>query len=321
MLTLAGVTARYETQRGVVHAVTDVGFTVGDDEIFGIAGESGCGKSTLLKIMYGNVRQPMRLVRGTVTLTAASLSGASQELCNETIQRGWWKTISYVPQGAMSVLNPVARVESQFLDAITASHQRNKRALRGEIVSYLSDLGLSSDVLRAYPHQLSGGMRQRVVIAMATFLHPAVVLADEPTTALDVVVQRGILALLTRLQAKMQNALIIVSHDMGVHYQVTHRLGIMYAGRMVERGPTERVFQRRLHPYTSALIDSLPKIGDDARREGIRGLPPGLLAASRGCPFAARCPSVMDVCTQVTPPAREVEPGHVVECHLYGERG
>ena len=317
MLELAAVSAQYTTRRGVVRAVSDVDLTVGDSEILGIAGESGCGKSSLLKIMYGNVRPPMRLVGGSVTIRGVGQDGRATELRNEAIRKGWWKTISYVPQGAMSVLNPVARIESQFMDAVPKSHRKAKGELRQEIVSYLGDLGLSPTVLRSYPHQLSGGMRQRVVIAMATFLHPDVVLADEPTTALDVIVQRGILTLLTRLQAEMKNTLIIVSHDMGVHYQITHRMGIMYAGRMVERGPTARIFERPLHPYTGALINALPAIGDTARREGIRGLPPGLMAPAAGCPFAARCPAVMDVCRKVAPPALEVEPGHVVECHLY----
>jgi len=267
--------------------------------------------------MYGNVRPPMRLVGGTVTIRSKDQSGQSVELRNEGIRKGWWKTVSYIPQGAMSVLNPVARIESQFLDAVSKSHRQTRGETHTQIVSYLGDLGLSPQVLRSYPHQLSGGMRQRVVIAMATFLHPAVVLADEPTTALDVIVQRGILTLLTQLQGQMKNSLIIVSHDMGVHYQVTQRMGIMYAGRLVERGPTARVFARPLHPYTAALIDSLPKVGDTARREGIRGVPPSLMARPAGCPFAARCPAVMEICRQVVPKSLEVEPGHSVECHLY----
>lgn len=317
MLELAAVSARYETPRGVVHAVSDINLTVKSSEILGIAGESGCGKSSLLKIMYGNIRPPMRLVGGTVSVSAEGTDGRAVRLQNEGIRKGWWKTISYVPQGAMSVLNPVARIETQFMDAVPSSHRQTRSAVRADIATYLSDLGLSPQVLRSYPHQLSGGMRQRVVIALATFLHPAIVLADEPTTALDVIVQRGILTLLTRLQRQMQNSLIIVSHDMGVHYQITHRLGIMYAGRMVERGPTARIFERPLHPYTAALINALPKVGDTARREGIHGLPPALTARPAGCPFAARCPAVMDVCRQIAPRALEVEPDHVVECHLY----
>lgn len=317
MLQIEGLSAHYKTPRGEVHAVSDIDLTVADDEVFGIAGESGCGKSSLLKVMYGNVRPPMRIVDGSVTISAIGRDNKSVELRNEGIKAGWWKTISYVPQGAMSVLNPVAKIGAQFMDAVPASHQQRKGDLHRQIVAYLGDLSLPPQVLKSYPHQLSGGMRQRVAIAMATFLHPNIVLADEPTTALDVVVQRGILMLLARLQKEMKNSLIIVSHDMGVHYQMAHRMGIMYAGRMIERGPTSRIFENPLHPYTRALIDSLPKIGDDTRREGIPGRPPALLGPPRGCLFYERCPVAREVCKSVVPLAVEVEPGHAVECHWY----
>lgn len=317
MLQLTALSARYKTPRGDVHAVSDIDLTIADNEVFGIAGESGCGKSSLLKVMYGNVRPPMRIVGGTVTIKATNRDGRQVEARNEGIQKEWWKTISYVPQGAMSVLNPVAKIDTQFMDAMPSSHRQGKGDLRKQIASYLGELSLPPQVLASYPHQLSGGMRQRVAIAMATFLHPDIVLADEPTTALDVVVQRSILTLLARLQREMKNTLIIVSHDMGVHYQMTHRMGIMYAGRLVERGPTARVFERPLHPYTRALINALPKVGDNTRREGIAGRPPGLVAPPKGCPFYDRCPAAMDVCNVIAPKALDVEPGHVVECHLY----
>lgn len=316
MLQMTELSARYGTPSGDVHAVTDIDLTIADDEVFGIAGESGCGKSSLLKLMYGNVRPPMRIAHGSVTIRSTK-SGRTVELRDEKIRTGWWKTISYVPQGAMSVFNPVAKIEAQFMDAVPSSHQQSKTDLRREIVSYLGQLSLPAQVLKSYPHQLSGGMRQRVAIAMATFLHPEIVLADEPTTALDVVVQRSILTLLGRLQKEMKNSLVIVSHDMGVHYQLTHRMGIMYAGRMVERGPSARVFDNPLHPYTRALINALPKIGDDTRREGIAGRPPALIAPPSGCPFYDRCPNAMEVCKAVAPRSREVEAGHTVECHLY----
>jgi peptide/nickel transport system ATP-binding protein len=174
------------------------------------------------------------------------------------------------------------------------------------------------DVLRAYPHQLSGGMRQRVIVALATFLHPQVILADEPTTALDVVVQRGIITMLAELQARERNALVVVSHDMGVHYQLASRLAIMYAGKLVELADMSALVDRPLHPYTQLLIGSLPRIGDRARREGIAGRPPRLLDPPPGCRFAARCPQKMAVCERVDPPVQELTPGHWVACHLHG---
>jgi peptide/nickel transport system ATP-binding protein len=174
-------------------------------------------------------------------------------------------------------------------------------------------------VLRAYPHQLSGGMRQRVIVALATFLHPRVILADEPTTALDVVVQRGIITMLGELQARERNTLVIVSHDMGVHYQLASRMAIMYAGKLVELAELQALVERPLHPYTALLIGSLPRVGDRARRQGIGGAPPRLLDPRPGCRFAVRCPQAMAVCSRVDPPLQETGPGHWVACHLHGE--
>ena len=283
MLELSGVSASYQTNDGLVPAVRDINLTVQANEVLGLAGESGCGKSSLLKVMYGDLRTSLRLVDGTVTLDTGSVQRR-----NEQIRTEWWKAVSYVPQGAMSVLNPLARVESQFLDSVKSTGKGNRKALREQVKDYLTGFGLPASVLRAYPHQLSGGMRQRVTIAMATFSQPSVVLADEPTTGLDVVVQRGILTLLAAWQQRTKHTLVIVSHDMGVHYQVTDRLAVMYAGRIVERAQTDRIFATPLHPYTRALIESLPRIGDAERRRGLGGILPRGKAVTAGCPFAGR---------------------------------
>ena len=192
------------------------------------------------------------------------------------------------------------RIENQFFDAVSRFHRAgNREQIRQQVADYLQELDLPVEVLKAYPHQLSGGMRQRVLVALATFLHPQIILADEPTTALDVVVQRGILRMLTRVQQTMGNTLIIVSHDMGVHYQITHRMAIMYAGQLVEVGPTERIFSAAQHPYTEMLIKSLPCIGDHSAREGISGR---RQACSTRRPVARshRVVHAMDICTQAT---------------------
>ena len=237
MMHVEHVSAHYKTITGPVLAIEDVNFAIHDDEIFGIAGESGCGKSTLLKILYDVLRFPLELTEGRVVLEYQDRDGASRSLASGELHKSWWNAISYVPQAAMSVLNPVYRIDEQFFETIRKDHGRiHKAQLRSQIAQYLRGLGLPETVLSAYPHQLSGGMRQRVVIAMATFLHPNMILADEPTTALDVVVQRNILMMLMALQKEMHNTLVIVSHDMGVHYQITDRMGIMYAGSMVELG-------------------------------------------------------------------------------------
>jgi peptide/nickel transport system ATP-binding protein len=317
MLRLNNVSAQYNMLNGYVKAVDRVDFEVRKNEIFGIAGESGCGKSTLLKVMYDLISYPLEISEGSVEIHSTAINGKATIYKNGDIHKSWWKVISYVPQGAMHVLNPVSRIKNQFFDAISKYHdKKDKKVLYEEIVNYLKELELPPEVLKAYPHQLSGGMRQRVVIALATFLHPDIVLADEPTTALDVVVQRGILTMLSRVQKKMGNSMVIVSHDMGVHYQITNRMGIMYAGQMIEVGPTEQIFNNPQHPYTKMLINALPKVGDNSQKEGIPGTPPSLRHPPAGCRFAARCTYAMDMCRTVEPDKVEVGEDHFASCHL-----
>lgn len=319
MYTLTNVKAYYDSPRGPIKAVDDVSLEIRPNEILGIAGESGCGKSTLIKVIYGHINPPLRLVSGEIRAEMKD-NGQVSVLAAKDLPKVWWEFISYVPQASMSVLNPVMRIENQFFDAVSRFHRAgNREQIRQQVADYLQELDLPVEVLKAYPHQLSGGMRQRVLVALATFLHPQIILADEPTTALDVVVQRGILRMLTRVQQTMGNTLIIVSHDMGVHYQITHRMAIMYAGQLVEVGPTERIFSAAQHPYTEMLIKSLPRIGDHSAREGISGRPPSLLDPPPGCPFAPRCPHAMDICTQARPPLVQIEDDHLSACFLHEE--
>ena len=320
MLKLRDVKAYYETPRAVVKAVDGVTLDVRENEILGIAGESGCGKSTLLRALYDSLEPPLKIVGGKVEAEMKDDNGQTVTLGPGEIRKHWWTFISYIPQGSMSVLNPVVRIEKQFFDAISRKHRlTNKREIRERIGSYLKELQLPVEVLNSYPHQLSGGMRQRVLVALGTFLHPQIVLADEPTTALDVVIQKGILLMLAQVQERMKNSLVIVSHDIGVHYQITHRIAIMYNGKIVEIGPTEPVFAKPLHPYTEMLIQSLPHVGDHKHREGIVGRPPSLIDPPPGCRFAARCPFVMDTCREEMPSLLEVEPDHFVACYLQRE--
>lgn len=317
VLRLNNLSAQYRTLSGTVKAVDKVYFEVKKNEIFGIAGESGCGKSTLLKVMYDLLNYPLEITEGNVEIHARDNVGSATILKSGSIKKSWWKVISYIPQGAMHVFNPVDRIRRQFFDAITNHHHKaSKKQLETEIAAYLKELELPPEVLKAYPHQLSGGMRQRVLIALATFLHPDIVLADEPTTALDVVVQKSILTMLTRVQKKHKNSIVIVSHDMGVHYQITHKMGIMYAGQMIEVGPTEEIFSNPQHPYTKMLINALPKVGDNSYKEGIHGTPPSLKNPPSGCRFADRCPFVKDECRAVEPKRVTVGEGHFASCHL-----
>lgn len=316
MLKIDHLSASYKTIDGNVHVVKDVNFEIFDNEIFGIAGESGCGKSTLLKTLYDIVEFPLEIDSGKVILSGEK-NGTPFSYESGEIRKSWWNNISYVPQAAQSVLNPIVRLKEQFLDSIPQEDRKNetKEQTLERVGKYLEELGLSRDVLEAFPFQLSGGMRQRAIIALATFMSPNVVLADEPTTALDVVVQRGILMMLTRLQRQFKNTLVIVSHDMGVHYQITDRMGIMYSGSFVELGKTSEIFEDPIHPYTKMLIGALPRVGDKSQKIGIPGRPPSLKNPPAGCRFAERCPQATDKCRQAVPEFKEIKPGRYAACH------
>lgn len=320
MLKVENLSASYQTIDGDVHVIKDLDFEIRENEIFGIAGESGCGKTTLLKTLYDIVEFPLVIDQGKVILSGEK-NGQKFSYESGQIRKSWWNNISYVPQAAQSVLNPIVRLKKQFLDSIPDEDKKNETEEQtlARVAKYLEDLSLSPDVLESYPFQLSGGMRQRVIIALATFMSPNVVLADEPTTALDVVVQRGILMMLMRLQKQFKNTLVIVSHDMGVHYQITNRMAIMYSGSVIELGDTEEIFSDPVHPYTQMLVAALPRVGDKSQKVGIPGRPPALKNPPPGCRFAPRCPKATDRCRSEVPKFREVKPGRFSACHLLNE--
>jgi peptide/nickel transport system ATP-binding protein len=320
MLKVVSLSTSYRTIDGNVRVVNNLNFEIRDNEIFGIAGESGCGKTTLLKALYDIVEFPLEIDSGRVVLTGVK-NGKPFHYESGNIRKTWWKNISYVPQAAQSVLNPIMRIRNQFLDSIPKEERKNETEEQTlqRVARYLEELGLSPDLLDAFPFQLSGGMRQRVIIALATFMSPNVVLADEPTTALDVVVQRGILMMLMNLQRQLGNTLVLVSHDMGVHYQVTHRMGIMYSGSFVELGRTDEIFADPVHPYTRMLIGALPRVGDKSQKVGIPGQPPSLADPPGGCRFAPRCPVFTGKCLREAPRFREVMPGRFAACHRLDE--
>ena len=320
MLKVENLSASYQTVNGDIHVLKDLNFTINDNEIFGIAGESGCGKTTLLKTLYDIVEFPLVIDQGKVIFSGEK-NGQKFSFESGDIRKTWWNNISYVPQAAQSVLNPIVRLKQQFLDSIPKEDRKNEseQETLARVGKYLEELSLSPDVLEAFPFQLSGGMRQRVIIALATFMGPRLVLADEPTTALDVVVQRGILMMLMHLQKQLKNTMVIVSHDMGVHYQITDRMAIMYSGSVVELGKTEDIFNDPVHPYTTMLVNALPRVGDRSQRVGIPGRPPALVSPPPGCRFAPRCPHATDRCRSEVPVFREVKPGRFAACHLLNE--
>jgi peptide/nickel transport system ATP-binding protein len=282
----------YRIGSRVVRAVDGVTLTIPDGCIVGVAGESGCGKSTLMKALYGDITSPMFLLGGDIDY--GMTGGDGRPVTTENIRKEWFKSISYIPQSSMNSLNPVVRIGDQFTDF--PGTDPNKTRVLERAREHLGKLGLPPETMESYPHQLSGGMRQRVMIGLATFFEPALIIADEPTTALDVVVQKEILTLLMDVQERMGNTILVVSHDMGVHYQVTDKMLIMYAGRVVEYGDTESVFADPQHPYTRMLIDSLPTIGDDSMR--------GVLASLAGAGG--------DRAFRVEPDLIEIKPGHFV---------
>jgi peptide/nickel transport system ATP-binding protein len=223
-------------------------------------------------------------------------------------------------QGSMSVLNPVRKIIKTFED-IVDTHERipDKKKFFEQAREHVNRLGLPTEVLTSYPHQLSGGMRQRVAIALATVFQPSLIIADEPTTALDVVVQRGVLQMIKDIQARSNNTVLLVTHDMAVHANVADRVMIMYAGRIAEEAPTEIIFNAPLHPYTQHLIHSLPMIGERSNKVSLRGAPPNLANPPSGCRFHERCPYVMDICRTEVPELVTVRDGHRVACHLVKE--
>ncbi|MGC9400052.1 MAG: ABC transporter ATP-binding protein [Anaerolineae bacterium] len=305
--------------RKVVKAVNDVNLEIYENEVYGIAGESGCGKTTLLKTLFAALEPPLRLMGGKTYYRVNGEEFDIYTLDEEEKRKLRWDYISYVPQGSMSVLNPVLKVKETFRDFIE-SHVRGKGRLEARIMAanHLAELGLPSQILEAYPHQLSGGMRQRVTIALAAILKPRIIVGDEPTTALDVIVQRGVVQLLKNIQRKLNNTIIIVTHDMGVQANIADRVGIMYAGKMVEEASTEETFANPLHPYTQYLINSLPKFGDKSPRQSAPGSPPSLINPPPGCPFHPRCPHAREICREQMPDFVEVDANHRVACWLVG---
>tara|TARA_B100000809_G_scaffold253195_1_gene288925 strand:+ start:1167 stop:2153 length:987 start_codon:yes stop_codon:yes gene_type:complete len=311
------ITQSYGIER-TVKAVDDISIEIKEKEVLGIAGESGCGKSTLLKVLLGTIDPPLKIIDGTMQYEFEE-SYNVLSMSKDEIKQIRWTQVSYIPQGSMNVLNPVRKIRDTFHDFIATHQNLDKSETTKLSQDYLQKLGLSGQVMNAYPHQLSGGMRQRVTIALATILSPKLVLADEPTTALDVLVQRGVVQLLKEIQQREGSTLVLVSHDMGVHANLADRIAILYAGKLVEEAETQSIFKNPLHPYTQYLIESLPRLDDKTERSSIPGRPPALDNPPEGCRFHPRCPHAMDVCTKEVPPLVDTGEGHKTACFLVSE--
>ena len=303
----------YQAGDKQVRAVNGVTFSVVRGERFGMVGESGSGKSTtalaLLRLLPSTASVSADLIR----LAGVNLTGWDAEMMRTV--RG--QQIALVPQGAMNSLNPVVRVFHQMADLIRAHEGSASRpALRARIEEALRMVGLPPQVSDYYPHQLSGGMKQRVCIALATLLRPQLIIADEPTSALDVVTQQLVAQTLIDVQEKLNAAILLIGHDMGLQAQLVDRLAVMYAGTIVENAPVNAVFHLPRHPYTQLLISFIPSIRDRKPPRGLSGVPPRLTSKPTGCVFQARCPVAVAQCSTSVPPLREVQPGHFAACHL-----
>jgi len=298
-----------------VRAVDDITMSIGRNEVYGIAGESSSGKTSFIKVLAAAIRPPLRVVGGSATYDfGGGIEVDVTAARDEDIEAIRWRHLSYIMQGSMSVLNPLRRVGKIFEDFASRPLGLSGPAFRQVVVDHLGRLKLPPSVLNAYPHELSGGMRQRVTIGLATVCKPQFIIADEPTTALDVVVQKDVLSLIKSLQVEMGSSIVFVTHDMSVHANIADRIGIIYAGRLVEEGPTRQMFTAPRHPYTAHLVASLPRIGDMARRPALEGRPPSLAAPPQGCRFHPRCPLAVEKCKTEVPPLATIGPGHRTAC-------
>jgi peptide/nickel transport system ATP-binding protein len=310
-LKVSGLKAYYFTDNGIIRGVDGVNFEVAEGESLGIVGESACGKSTLGAALMRSIQFPGRIVEGSITLGDNDITKMSSSEFDSKIR---WKRISMVFQGAMNALDPVYTVESQLREILTEHNFQGK--IDDKIAESLQQVGLDLSVAKRYPHELSGGMKQRVVIAMALLLDPDILIADEPTTALDMVVQSQIITLLKKLQKEKGITIILITHDLALVSQITDRIGIMYAGQLVEFSTTRDIYKNASHPYTQALIEAIPKLRtEDKKIHFVKGNPPSLLNPPSGCRFRERCVYAMDVC-KIDPPEFETKTGFV-RCWLY----
>jgi peptide/nickel transport system ATP-binding protein len=303
----------YFTNRGRIRAVDDISFEISGNETIGIVGESASGKSTLGAAIIRSVNPPGKIVKGKIYVNGKNMLDLSESYFNREIR---WKKIAVVFQGAMNSLDPVYRISEQLRELM--QEHKTKGDFEQLIYQALTDVGLDRSVANRYPHELSGGMKQRVVIAMALLLHPLILIADEPTTALDVLVQAQIMNLLKKLKAERNMNIVMITHDISLISEIADKIGIMYAGQIVELSSSSELLVNPRHPYTQALIKAIPKIYDTQNRiDSIKGNPPDLASELKGCRFYERCPHAMDVCLQ-DPPLFKIKTGFV-KCWLYKE--
>jgi len=313
VLRVQGLVVHYHTPLGAVKAAENVSFNLRADERLGLVGESGSGKSTMALAILRMIKPPGRIEAGEVWLEGINLMTLSEE----EIRQVRLARIAMIPQGSMNSLNPVMRINAQIVDALKDHGvQLSARQAEDRVHDLLQSVGLKPQVAGMYPHELSGGMKQRACIAIAISLRPKVIIADEPTSALDVVVQKQVMETLARVQKDLEASVLLVGHDMGLVAQFVDRLGVMYAGKLVEVSPVRDIFTKPLHPYTQMLIASLPSLEQKGTFRGIPGLAPLLRDLPPGCAFHPRCPQAHDRCRAEAPQFKEARPDSWAACHL-----
>ncbi|KNZ69030.1 oligopeptide/dipeptide ABC transporter ATPase [Thermincola ferriacetica] len=322
LLAVEDLKTYFYTEAGVVKAVDGVSFTLKKGETLGVVGESGSGKSiTAMSILQLIASPPGRIVGGKIIFNGENLLDKSPE----EIRKIRGNEIAMIFQDPMTSLNPVLTIGEQLIEVIILHQKLDKKSAAKKAVEMLSLVGIpeAEKRLKAYPHQFSGGMRQRAMIAIALSCNPKLLIADEPTTALDVTIQAQILKLMNDLKERFHTSIMMITHDLGVVAEICDDVVVMYAGRPVEYADVNTLFESPLHPYTWGLLASLPRIDDREKKrlEPIEGLPPDLVNMPPGCPFAPRCKKAMEICRVQRPEYREIKKGHLVACHLYLNMG
>ena len=314
ILKVENLKINFFTRKGIVYAVDDISFSLKKGETLGLVGESGCGKTTTVLGLMKMVPTPGEITGGRILIGGKDIIPLSE---NEMRQKVRWEKISMVFQGAMNCLTPVYTIEKQMMETIQEHKNIERFQAKKCIINYLNLVGLPEDIIRRYPHELSGGMKQRIVIATALFLEPEIVICDEPTTALDVVVQAQIINLIKRLKKKLGLSVIFITHDLATEAEVADRLLIMYAGKLAEIGTNEQIYSKQgpIHPYTEKLLKATPRLHEKVEELSfIPGTPPDLVDPPSGCRFHPRCSEVMERCKKDEPPLIEVEPEHQIAC-------
>ena len=312
-LSVNGLKVHYGTPTGDIIAVNSISFDVNKGEALGLVGESGCGKSTAAYGILRLVQPPGKILGGTVSIDGTEVN----DLSDEDFRKLRGTKLALIPQGAMNSLNPTMKVFGQIKDQIqTHEGKQNSNEIKDRILNLLSKVGLPKRTYNMYPHELSGGMKQRVCIASGIALHPNLVIADESTSALDVVVQRVVAQTLSHIQKEMGVSMIMISHDMGLMAQMVDRIAVMYAGNIVEISPTNQLFKNPLHPYSKILIESIPSIKEKNPLKLVEGITHDPRRPPPGCIFQLRCPLVEPRCKETPPSMKKISNGREVSCHL-----